>query len=1010
MWLLTHDGDLTQKKRYWLRPGTSHLLGRTRSENADFHFHIDAKSVSRKHLVITVREAAASTATSSALARSEIVLEDSSKFGTWLDGEKFTGCERVIGGGGKGYKGKHESHEIRLGNWNVAWRLEWQPVVLTASFGGGGGASSGKKKKKGNKSEVSSEELRERLAPFDIAVVPEYVAGVTTHVVAPKRNTPRVLQALVQGKYVVSEGFVDALEKVARKEEAVMDADGNEEVPRAPLEEDFDGNWPREADFVPPTAKEPVPRPAEMVLPDPERETVFEGYTFIFSDQNQFDQLGPVVEQGTGKALLRKVETGSDETDGFIRFVKNAAGEKEMDEFVDGSRGKGVVVVRLAELRGNDDEWWMRFYNSVDLGLNQRSINQNDFLDAILTNDASPLRQPLEPESDDEAIPSSIPGPPPSTSVGPSQMSVVPSREAQTQAADESPTSAESPVPKTTRKGFRRALTVSRFKGIDDFDPDIVPKRQHVSDDDDEMASAGASHFDASQSSVAQSQQPGASQARTRATRGKKRQLEPAEVLEISDDDYGNATDKLFPAASAMKRRKLEQQLHDAAMEDIPEASEDSPRKSAKRSSLIVPSELRKSRPEKDIDAKQIKQMARERREREDEQQRQAEEDALREVLEGMDIDEMKKLAKVEIMEIRPRKKPVQAEADNDDEDRWKPEWNGRKNFKKFRKRRPGDNDGNAQAPLRSRRVIVTLEEVRPQDMGFNAQDEFMLDNTSTFDSIRTRPRAGRSAGQSSRSIGGASSHPADTDDDDDDDESSFRRRTARHRRPGSQQQRSGPASAIVIGSEDEAEMQDLDPEEIAGRPRNESIASALSSASNTRPGSSHEDNRSRRAATTTSNLPPTYATAVASDKPRGPPPPLYSQRAPSPALSSQTLADDGAGGTYSTQRRGSRASAASGVSASTAATATTRGAASSKRGAMGPPGPSAEQPAAKKQKKGTAAGKGKGKGKKGGGGQQVVVPKAELGKGLGKPEDEDENEEGSDDSGDDLKFRRRRG
>lgn len=593
------------------------------------------------------------------------------------------------------------------------------------------------------------------------------------------------------------------------------------------------------------------------------------------------------------------------------------------------------------------------------------------------------------------------------TVVGPSQMSVVPSREAQTQAAEESPTSAESPVLKTTRKGFRRALTVSRFKGMDDFDPDIVPKTQHVSDDDDAMASAGASYLDTSQSSAAQSQQPGAPQARTRATRGKKRQLEPAEALEISDDDYGNATDKLFPAASAMKRRKLEQQLQDAAMGDIPEASEDSPRKSAKRSSLIVPSELRKSKPEKDMNAKQIKQMARKRREREDEQQRQAEEEALREVLEGMDIDEMKKLAKVEVMEIRPRKKPVQAEEGNDDEDRWKPEWNGRKNFKKFRKRKPGDNDGNAQAPLRSRRVIVTLEEVRPQDMGFNAQDEFMLDNTSTFDSIRTRPRDGKSAGQSSRSTRGNSSYPADTDDDD--DVSSFRRRTARHSRPGSQQQqRSGPASAIVIGSEDEAEMQDLDPEEIAGRPRNESIASSLSSASNTRPGSSAGNNRSTRAATSTSNLPPTYATAITSGKPRGPPPPAYSQRAPSPALSSQTLADDGPGGTYSTQRRGSRASAASGASASTAATATTRGAASSKRGAMGPPGPSAEQPAAKKQKKGTAA-KGKGKGKKGGGEQQVV-PRAGLGKGLGKPEDEDENEEGSDDSGDELKFRRRRG
>ncbi|KAL1645257.1 hypothetical protein SLS58_003964 [Diplodia intermedia] len=1020
MWLLTHDGDHTQKKRYWLRPGTSHLLGRTRSDNVDFLFHIDHKSVSRKHLIITIRdvdassEALSSSSSSSSppLPRSEVVLTDASKYGTWLDGEKFTGGERVVGGSKR--SGHVESHEIKLGNWRLAWRLEWQPVVLTASISSGGGSGSKKTKKSTSSSSATelscAEPLRERLAPFDVAVVPEYAAGVTTHVVAPKRNNPRVLQALVEGRHVVSEAWVRALEERARKRAPVADADGVDEVPRAPLEEDFDGNWPRELDFVPPSTNEPVPRPAEMLAPDAERETVFAGYTFVFSDGNQFAQLGPVVEQGTGKALLRELETGSDDTDGFIRYVKNVAGEKGVGEFEDGSEGKGVVVVRLTEPRGKDDAWWGRFYHSVDLGLNQRSINQNEFLDAIITNDASPLRRPLEQETDDEAPPSSIPGPPPSTSVGPSQVSVVPSREGHTQADQsqmDAPPSSEPPVPKTTRKGFRRAVTESRFKGFDEFDPDTVPKTHYISDDDDEIGDVASSHADPSQSSMAQSQYPGASQARTRATQGKKRQHEPEETVEISDDDDANAIDKLFPATSAMKRRKLEQQLQDAAMESISEEADAAPVKHPKKPSLILPSELRKSKPEtKLINPKQLAQLARERREKEEEE-RKKDEEALQEALEGMDIEQMKNLVKVEVMEIRPRKKPVDTEDGNSADERWKPEWNGRKNFKKFRKRRPGDKDGaGSQAPLRSRRVIVTLQEVEA-----NApEDDYLLDNTSTFDSIRTRPRPGKASAsdsmgdqaharknrsQGTRSMGGTTD--ADDDDDDDDEEASgfFSRSNLRSGlNRSTNNSNSGPASAIAIGSEDEAEMQDLDPDEIAGRPRNENIASALLLSSAGR----------------TSVDPP--------------PPPPYSQRAAaapsSPAPSSQTLAD-------STQhhhhhpRPNSRASATSGVSA-----ASTTNTATAKRGAMGPPAPSAEQPPPKKQRQTGAAttGRGKVKAKGGGGGKRPGLSRAPalLGRGLGaasrwgdddddddEDEDEDEDDGDSDGSGGELKFRRKR-
>ena len=90
MWLLTCEGDLFGGKKLWLRPGSTHLLGRTsgRSDAGERIQYIDHKSVSRKHLLIAVGTIKAG---GSALlhSRSEIKVTDASKVGTYLNGEKF---------------------------------------------------------------------------------------------------------------------------------------------------------------------------------------------------------------------------------------------------------------------------------------------------------------------------------------------------------------------------------------------------------------------------------------------------------------------------------------------------------------------------------------------------------------------------------------------------------------------------------------------------------------------------------------------------------------------------------------------------------------------------------------------------------------------------------------------------------------------------------------------------------------------------------------------------------
>lgn len=238
--------------------------------------------------------------------------------------------------------------------------------------------------------------IRSRLEDLDIKAIIHYIIDKTTHVVASKRNTAKGLQALVNGKYIVTDSFVDAVVYAATP------GDLDEPESLSPLEEDFDANWPDALQHLPPRSKEPSQRPSEFFAPNPQRANVFEGYTFIFCDKTQFDTLQAPITNGSGKALLFTLNTGKTTAEEIVRYVKNVAGEKGLGEFEDGSEGKGVVIIRF---RGSKDaqDWAIDLGNQVALALDQRLIEQSEFLDAILTNDASILRRPL-PEEEDEGV------------------------------------------------------------------------------------------------------------------------------------------------------------------------------------------------------------------------------------------------------------------------------------------------------------------------------------------------------------------------------------------------------------------------------------------------------------------------------------------------------------------------------------------------------------------------------------------------------------------------------
>ena len=539
---------------------------------------------------------------------------------------------------------------------------------------------------------------RNRLEDLDIKVIIPYIIGVTTHVVGGKRNTAKGLQALINGKYIVTDTYIDALVYATTPENL------DELESLSPLEEDFDANWPHALEHLPAKSKEPCERPSEDFAPNTLRDNVFEGYTFVFMDTTQFETLQAPIANGGGKALSFIPDPGKTTAEEVVRYVKSVAGEKGMGEFEDGSEGKGVVVVRF-RLKDNFADWAVQMDTTVSLALGQRLIEQSEFLEAILLNDASRLRRPLEVDYEESAPRIND--------------TVAPVASAEDVVQVETPAQPEVSKPAPRRARVRGNIT-SRFRGFgadDDDDDDVssIPTSSRPAPAYSQIGSAarsgrsqrysdGASLADSAMDIDSQSQLVGEDEATT----SKKR---PASALEEIDED--EMMDNLLPAATAMKRRRIEE-------------AESSQRNGVSREPSFDTSQKQTKKEKTRQQPKEVKDALRERREKEEkEDAARRDEENTQNPIAGISIEEMRKLAVVEFMDIPERSGQGQRRDHHDRTDnRWDERWNGRKNFKKFR--RPGQG---SQA-RRGQSVIVPLEVVKGKDYGIG--DNYWVESEKT--------------------------------------------------------------------------------------------------------------------------------------------------------------------------------------------------------------------------------------------------------------------------------------
>ncbi|KAJ5631895.1 uncharacterized protein N7484_011995 [Penicillium longicatenatum] len=624
MWILDSSGDFLDGKRVWLRPGKKYLFGRPPQDGAHRAISDNVKTantISRKHLTIEVSRVTPRDGTRPHTRTKVTVTDLNSKKGTLVDGEQIQGGERVLNG---------DEHIIQLGRYGHPLRVRWQPVVLSFSFSS-----------KEMRVEDPLAKVRSKLEDLDIKTIIPYIVGQTTHVVQSKRNTAKGLQALTNGKAIVKNSYIDALVY------ATTPTDFENDEALSPLETDFDAAWPDETDYLPPPGNEPVTRPAAAFAPNPARINVFEGYTFVFGDPAQFENLQAAINNGQGKALLYQIQDGVTTAAEIVEFMREAAGQKSGDI---GEDGPGKVVLVRFRSKGEHEDWSIEVGNEVALMIDRRVIEQREFLDAILGNDASPLCRPLPREEGSSQTSTSATPPKPQ----PQPIQNITLSPSPPPASEQGHRAMVSSKPKAPR--VRKF--VSKMKAFDDgFDMDCIPAYTP----DDDINDTPVMEFE-----------PEPSQ-----------RLEPPGKEEEAEEDV--VTD-LLPGARAMKRRREELDLgrHSRPMHVEPEAAPQ-----PKRAKLDIRKAARKHRDE-------------------EEQQRKAEEDA--HLFQDANVEDLRNLAIVEEMEIPARQR---LSRENPDNDRWDEQWNGRKNFKRFR--RKGEP---RHARQRVQSVIVPLEEVTRKDFG----------------------------------------------------------------------------------------------------------------------------------------------------------------------------------------------------------------------------------------------------------------------------------------------------
>ncbi|KAK6534490.1 hypothetical protein TWF281_005811 [Arthrobotrys megalospora] len=643
------------------------------------------------------------------------------------------------------------------------FRLKYEPQIFTIH-------SSSKKKSTNPK--VALKDYLAKLEQLDIKCIPEFLPGKTTVAVVTKRNLPVSLRALVNGAWIVTSAFVDAIATAATRVR-----DDNGDLLDSPLQLDVAMNWPDPLGFLPPPGQEPNPKAPEYFKPNPKRKTMFEKWVVVCCTQQHMDIFTGVVTDGGGKTDLFELREGRTKAAELIVHIDRL-----------GSK----VIVLHPNVEG---DWYIKFRREVEERTGVRFAEQNEFLDAVLLADAKELAKPYEADESSVMVYESVelPAPPPSTEV-PKESQPAGRR---TRARDHNepvpkpePSQMPPPTRTSTTSSLRTQTRSSRYVSQIKIDSDdevfeVLPppsssatgKLGEGSQSMKPASGAATTSFtsravsqttgkNTQLSAISETQQP-----QTLQSQGTKRR---GIVSDDDDEDDDAIMDRMLTGQATLKRRRIEEEAKQAEAvkptkllpsaqkkTEEPPTPEPEPIKVEEEEVDTKPAKGKK----KAVDSKVI-QTAQEIRRKEE--ARAAEEDAANEMTseEIAAVARMRDLALVEVFEIAPRtEQPTRrSQAYGDEGDRWDNTWNGRRNFKKFKKR---SKNGEVEGPMRRMGGHIMVPLVEHKVKGYGTGEEYFLqpqhssvaagkrreDQTANISHISETQMGGASAGRSGRGV-----------------------------------------------------------------------------------------------------------------------------------------------------------------------------------------------------------------------------------------------------------------
>uniref|UniRef100_A0A8C0JF81 Nibrin n=1 Tax=Chelonoidis abingdonii TaxID=106734 RepID=A0A8C0JF81_CHEAB len=236
---------------YRLLVGTEYVVGR---KNCAILIQ-DDQSISRSHAVLTVTHP--ETNLSQALSVPELILQDTSKYGTFVNGEKvLNGTSRTLKSGDR----------VNFGVFESKFRVEYEPLIVCSSC-----------------LEVSGKTaLNQAILQLGGLVVNDWSEECSHLVMLSVKVTVKTICALICNRPIIKpEYFVECIRAIQSKQQL-----------------------PKLESFYPPV-DEPAIGPEKLDLSmRHERKIIFRGKTFLFLSAKQHKKLSPAIILGGGEAKL----------------------------------------------------------------------------------------------------------------------------------------------------------------------------------------------------------------------------------------------------------------------------------------------------------------------------------------------------------------------------------------------------------------------------------------------------------------------------------------------------------------------------------------------------------------------------------------------------------------------------------------------------------------------------------------------------------------------------------